>query len=865
MEKIKYFCLSIVISIEKEIYLKNKATYLLIILLSILVYSCSTQKDKFLNRAFHRTTAKFNGYFNANESLKEALNKLEKTYQENYNNILPTTILGDQKQAQKIFPQLNRTIEKATLVTEYHSMEIKGEEKNKWIDDSYFLIGKALFYKQEYTKAVEIFTYITREYEGYIANMSILWSARSQIEMANFTTAKKQLLYLESDVKLKKQDRALLAEVNANYHIKKENWNEAIPYLEASIKYTSDKQKKTRFTFIIGQIYQTLNDYKTAYEYFDKVVRMNPEYEFLFNTLLSRARAFDPKHNDSSKLINEINKMLKDDKNSDYKDQIYYALAKIALKENLQDQAIEHLLNATANNNGNDQQQSIAHLSLADLYFNDTHYLSAQVHYDTAITFLSQDHPNYEGLSKKRNSLNELVDLYNTISLQDSLYALSGLEEEDLKKLIDGIIEEKKEEERRAKEAFKANSRVRPNTNSRNQQNAISGSGWYFYNPSAISFGYSEFITKWGERRLEDNWRRKNKNQFFLDEDGEDDDEDKDIYSQEYYMNLIPFSDSAKAASISIVVEAYYQLGLIYKEELRDFNEAINSFETLIKTYPKNKYEALTYYQLYASHKLVEENIAADQYLQKLMNEYPDSDYLQMILNPEAYYKKNKEDVDSAMIYYEDVYHAFSDQQYEKVIRQDSLLNIKYNHHPVSEQLCLLSALSKGHLFGEDTLKSELNKLLTKHNKGEVADEARAILQDLENRNLIPEESSFTFDPNEEHYYILAIENDGPSINKIKIVFSDFNTKFYKINAYKTQSLMLNLDYQLIIVKPFNDSGSATNYLEAIKNSTELKDLIGLSDYEHFIISSSNFKTFYKDKSLDKYLVYFEGKYLKYE
>jgi len=76
---------------------------------------------------------------------------------------------------------------------------------------------------------------------------------------------------------------------------------------------------------------------------------------------------------------------------------------------------------------------------------------------------------------------------------------------------------------------------------------------------------------------------------------------------------------------------------------------------------------------------------------------------------------------------------------------------------------------------------------------------------------------------------------------------------------------MLNIDYQLIIVKTFDKGNSAISYLEAMKNSEEIKEIIKTSDYEHFIISSSNFKTFYKDKSLDKYLVYFEGKYLKYK
>ena len=83
-------------------------------------------------------------------------------------------------------------------------------------------------------------------------------------------------------------------------------------------------------------------------------------------------------------------------------------------------------------------------------------------------------------------------------------------------------------------------------------------------------------------------------------------------------MDLIPFTDSAKSAAIDLIVESFYQLGLIYKEELKDFNEAVNAFETLIEAYPKNKYEPLSYYQLYTSCKLLNDDSSAEEYLQKL-------------------------------------------------------------------------------------------------------------------------------------------------------------------------------------------------------------------------------------------------------
>lgn len=832
------------------------------------MYSCSTQKDKFLNRAFHRTTAKYNGYFNAKESLKEGVRKLETSVHEDYTTLLPTSILGDQRQAQKAFPQFNRVIDKAAMVVEYHSMVIKGKEKNKWIDDNYFLMGKAMFYKQEYGKAIELFTYINNKYDGYITDQAVLWSARSYIEMENFTSAEKQLDYLESNAKLKKEDKVLLAEVNANYHLKKQNWEQAIEYLHTAIKYNTNNKVKTRFTYIIAQLYQKLEDYEEAYNYFDKVVRMNPDYEFLFNALLSRARAFNPKHNDSSKLIDEITKMLKDEKNNDYRDQIYYALAEIALKEGHEELAIEHLLNSTANNYGNDQQQSVSHLSLANLYFDDAMYMSAQGHYDTAMTFLSQTHPDYEALTKKRNSLNELVSLYNNISLQDSLLSLADMPEEELHAKIDEIIEEKKEEERMLREALKGNANVGGVRNDRNSFNPMAGSGggWYFYNPSAISFGFSEFITKWGERRLEDNWRRKNKNQIILDDD-EEGAEEKDIYSREFYLEKIPFTDSAKAATVDHIVQSFYQLGLIYKEELQDYDEALEVFETLVEVYPKNKYEALSFYQLYSTHKALEENLAAQGYVQKLMNDYPESDYLRMILNPESFFEENSSYVDSAKLFYEQVYEAYTKQDYHYVINQDTLLRVKYKNHPVNEQLYLISALSKGHLYGEEVLVTSLNALLETFGTGEVADEARLIIQGLEDKKVAEEEEAkekiYDYKPKEDHYYVLSVENGGPDLNKIKMEISNYNAEYYDLESYKTQSLMLNLDYQLIIVKTFDKSRTALKYLEGIKENSKLRSLIGYSDYEHFIISSSNFKTFYKDKSLDKYVVYFEDLYLK--
>jgi tetratricopeptide (TPR) repeat protein len=858
--------------VAKETFLRTKRLYRLLLVLPLVIWGCSTHKDAFLNRSYHRTAAHYNSFFNAEVSFEEGIAKLEKTYQEDYSLLLPSHILGDKRQAQKVYPQMDRTITKAYNVIDFHSMEFKGKERNKWVDDSYFLIGQANFYKQDYTLAIETFNYISREYKE-LKDVSVLWATRAHVEQGNYTTADKNLQYLYEEARFKSEEKALLAEVNANLSIHRKDWVEAIDYLIQSMKFDSDKAKRVRFTFIIAQLYQLIGDYDEAYEYFHKVVNMNPDYEFLFNASLSRARAFNPDKDNADDLIREIKKMLEEDKNIDYKDQIYYALAEIALKEDHRLEALEYLHASTASSINNDSQKSISHLKLADLYFDEAQYLPAQGHYDTAMMFVSTSHEDYETLMKKRNSLNQLVELYTTIQVQDSLIELSHLPEEDLLAAIDAIIEQKKEEDAAAKTAAQAALRGGSRYNSQtsgNQRNPMAGmsGAWYFYNTSAVSFGYSEFLAKWGERKLEDNWRRKNKNQIFLDEDGEllDEDEDKDVYSREYYLDQIPLSDSARLATQDVIIQAFYQLGLIYKEDLQDYDEAIEVFELLKSSYPENDYDPATYYQLYRLRKLLEEDLVATTILQALMKKYPNSEFVEMILEPEAYARRMESaSVDSLSMYYESIYDLFLQEQYDSVMVVSGQAKKDYANHSLGAQFSMLYALSSGYLDGEEALVTSLNDLLSEHSKGEVSDQARAMLQSVERMHEDVVEPKYSVEEDVDHYYILAVDNEGPSINKLKIAISDYNLEYHQLEQLNTQSLMLNLDYQLIIVRKFSNSEEALLYYDALKNLETLSPLLGLSEYEHFIISSNNFSDFYKDKKLDEYIVYFENRYLNLE
>ncbi len=138
---------------------------LLLVVMGLAV-GCSQQNDAFLNRTYHRLTARDNGWFNANEKLKEVVFDIEDTHVDDYDEVLPLFVYGTPEKAKSATPDLEKCIDKCSLVIERHSMDIKGKEKNAWIDDAWFVIAKSQFYKGNYYEAERGFTYVSRRFKG---------------------------------------------------------------------------------------------------------------------------------------------------------------------------------------------------------------------------------------------------------------------------------------------------------------------------------------------------------------------------------------------------------------------------------------------------------------------------------------------------------------------------------------------------------------------------------------------------------------------------------------------------------------------------------------------------------------------------
>ena len=191
---------------------------------------------------------------------------------------------------------------------------------------------------------------------------------------------------------------------------------------------------------------------------------------------------------------------------------------------------------------------------------------------------------------------------------------LSGLSVSEQSRIFNKIIQEEFEKERiQAEEERLRQQNVNSSryNSGRGDQfgNNTSGGNWYFYNPATISFGVSEFRKKWGSRKLEDNWRRKDKKNI-VNFDVDTSSVDSSILATQntkdpkYYFDQLPKSSEDFIKSDSQIKESLYQLGLIYRDGLDEINLSTDQFLSIYERFPKDQqYASLALYNMYLNYE----------------------------------------------------------------------------------------------------------------------------------------------------------------------------------------------------------------------------------------------------------------------
>ncbi|MCZ4410424.1 hypothetical protein O3Q51_16530 [Cryomorphaceae bacterium 1068] len=868
---------------------------------------CSKKKSGFTNRLYHNTTSHYNWYFNASEILRLTEEQLWAGKEDDYLELLPIYVVPSEEEQKNLYPQMDEIIEKCSTVIDRHSMEISKKEYNNWIDECYLMIGVANFYKGQYAKTEEMTSYVAKKYKGQSSRFdAAIWLSRTYIEQERYGKAATVLSVVEDDnSKEKPKDFAWRLEtVKAEMMLRQDRYKDAIPYLEDASVLCDDNRMKARLTYILAQVYNIEGRNANAIDAYATVVDMKPDYEMEFYAKISQALAFDRKL-DSKKIKDMLLKMAKDKKNEEYYDQIYYALADIELEEQNVPQGIEYLQTSIRKSVNNPVQKGKSYLRLAEINFADRNYVLAKNYYDSTATILPEDFPNYKAIVAKANSLNDLVTNIEVVETNDSLIGLASLDEKERdKKILKIMAQLEAEADQKRQDELDALERLQNRPNFSSGGSSSSGRKWYFYNTNALSSGFTEFKSRWGDRPNEDNWRRSMKTEINLSGPSQDSDTDsllaeigteEEEKTLEDYLGELPIGDDAMAAAHNEIIAALYEIGTIYKERLQDDDNAIESFLRITNEYDTSATSLPAHYQLYRIYVEKEESGGfvgtgfrdnSEYYKNVILADYPDSEFAKLITDPDYITEKNR-NVEEERKAYEETYKKYSRRQYNDVMLTcNTVIRDEPNNNYLSKYY-LIKALTIGAQKQPEAYENLLREIISKFRGTEEGDKAAELLGQLnelkaqmardekknnpdsdvadasEPTDTAPVNTSmYNVNDDSEHFFALIFPKAEDSSTDLKVSIADFNTASFRNDNLRITNSFIDRDHQIIIVRSFKDKADAMNYFNTFAvNKAALKE-INEKGYQTFVITTKNFTTLFRNKNAEVYQSFFEENYL---
>ena len=671
----------------------------------VVLCGCSVKRNNFFSRNYHQLTTRYNVYFNGDQALKSGIKHMENRHKEDYTHLLPVFVSNDEQTRSICSSDMDYAIEKAAKAIDKHSITAKPrrrknkdsknyqtfrkkKEFNNQLDKCYLLLGKAYFYKKKYTMANNTFRFIQRQYaedEALMTEVSI-WLFRSLTEMGRYEEAARIMDRLDGST-LKRKQREMVAAARTDFYVRQGMYEQAIPEAERLVRTCKSIKRKPRYNFLLSQLYVKENQDGAAKLALKKATRFNFNYEMVFNARIGMALAYQE---GDAAVEKKLKKMLRDSRNEEFQDRIYYALANIENKRGNEEGAAGLYWKSVHASVDNDNQQALSFVKLGDYYFKNKAYVQAQSCYDSCLLVMDSRYEDYEKLKSLLTDLTELVTNLRIIQTQDSLQRIAVLPEEERNRLIDDKITAIKEQENTRKEQERREQAER-NFYRRNDMlsrgDAFSqgnrGGDWYFYNPVTIALGKNDFKRKWGRRKLEDNWRRRNKASIGLaDETGEElaemtggEREVKDVKSREYYLQDLPLTPEMLQASEKQIEEAYYKAGEIYLYRLNDPEKALECFDAYIQRFKNTANLPMVYYLASTTALKAGKAAEAERYKTELTALFPESDFARGLQDPN--YFRQVEDVlkvvekkyQEAYRYYQKVYYHEAAQICDRILK----------------------------------------------------------------------------------------------------------------------------------------------------------------------------------------------------
>lgn len=841
----------------------------------LLATGCSTKKNTFLNRNFHNLTSYYNVYWNGKETLLDADYLLQEQSVDNYFNVIPVFKYGNPEDTALVAEQARRMMEKALITIKKHSISIRGKEYVKTIDDAYILLGKGLFYKQDYSKARSVFNFVLSEYPKNPERFeAMLWIARTYMREEEYGMA----LSFVSQVDAQPQ-QALLKEtyrdlplVQAQLCIQQEKYKEAIPYLQQGLQRAKKADVKSRIIFILGQIAQNEGDKARAVNYYRECLKLNPPLDLVFNARLNIVLCSEGNSVAMHDVLKDLQKMLRDPKNSAYFGRIYYVMGEMAFRQGREEDAVRYMDQSIAASQGDPARTLLAAKRLSAYFYGKKEYIRSQQYYAAAAEVVEMDDPDYYTIVSRAENLADLTSYYTQLTEADTLRIVGRMDKKDQKK----YAERKAKEYQKAQEA----ARLAREQSGGTDVSTPGRSNWYFYNQQTKNAGLAEFNRLWGRRTLEDLWflsakpaaamlRPPSRNEEEVVEEA------PKVITQadpEYYLQDLPTTDSAFARLDSIIEPALYHVGMVYSDQLSENEEGKKYLVRLIEEFPESDYIPSACETLCKIFHQEGDMGSYQKYAAILSTRYAGTIQDQRVNNPD-YYKNLEANSQTVESLYTQIYNCFLRNDFQCVLSLVGQVEEEFPINTFQEQLSFLKTMATAHVKGYNEMIPMADNFLKSYPESELKsrmqaayDRAKADLKEnilfpdsdpvlpedmpvAQSAASIPAEAAETEEPGQEsealaenaspvqdtvpsepiqveyvqpkstekHYIIAVCDSKERDSEAMLLRLGEFNRRNYSQMGLKTEAVPAG-DKYMVVISSFPVLRGAANYLDMVKD-----------------------------------------------
>lgn len=851
---------------------------------------------------------------------------MESEYEDDYTRLVlmhPAEAKGNTKLPQPK-GDFKRTIEKMQKAIQLHSIKKKPKKKgnsakdkefrkrdefNPFLHNAWLMMGKAQFLNGDFTGAASTFFYISKHFKWLpdVVTEALLWQARSYCALDWNYEAENILVHIKPKQLTNKDLQSMYDQVQADYLVRSGRFEEALPYL-CSAAQSAKGAQKNRINFLLGQVYARQSNNALAYEAFREAGSGSSTlYRTKFNARIKQSEVYTGEN--IQKEVNSLKSMTRYERNNEFLDQIYYAIGNLYLSRKDSIEAEKNYRLAIEKSTRNGIDKALAQLALGGILFNDGDYVKAQPCYSEAVPLLPDNYPDYKMLKRRSDVLDELATYAGNVHLQDSLLTLSEMTPEEqtavCQKIVDELIKKEKEAEEAAKrEEHLANSAAQGSNvkdkNAPTQYQLNTDKSWYFYNPTTVSAGKTEFQRVWGARKLEDDWRRRDKNTFSFDDfsDSEDTEEGQEIAQNdsisdadkeklekendphfvEYYLKQIPKTEEEKKVCNDIVQEGLYNMGVILKDKLEDYPASRTEFNELQSRFPDNIYRLDVYYNMYLMAVREGDDAQAEKYRQLILNDFADSNYGIAMKDPN-YFENLRKMNQIQEEKYKEAYDAYLNNENEKVHALTAEMESNYPLSKILPKFVFIDALSYVTEKDNEKFKERLTTLLEKWPDTDMTPMASDILKGLkEGRNVQSGETNqrgmlwdirlssdtlardangqpanFDLDPNKPHMLVLAFPLDSVSENQLLYDIARHNFFSFTVKDFDIEQMNFGR-IGMILIKGFANLGELEEYRTIMEQSDRL---VLPQQVRPILISVANFELLLKEgRSFEEYFQY---------